>query len=350
MDAAPARLEPIFTPRIWGARSLAPLYPDMSELSEPIGEAWLTARESRFVNGPFAGETLAHAWKQMPAEWRGESAAKQEEFPLLVKFLFPNDKLSVQVHPEDSYARTNEIAAGGRGKTEMWYVVAAERDAAVWIGLRSGVTRESFRRAIDDGNADELIERVPVKAGDAIYCPAGTVHYIGPGLTLCEIQEYSDITYRIFDFNRTDAGGKPRALHLDKAFDVICFDEARGGKVVPIRVKAGAADETYVVACRHFAVVLVESRMPFEIQMAPTHFELLIVLEGRGKIEFGLEPLEYSRGQAWFLPAGKGEFRFQPAGRSKILRAYVPLNPEDFASHLETQIMPRSLLSKLVHL
>ena len=148
----------------------------------------------------------------MPAEWRGESAAKQEELPLLVKFLFPNDKLSVQVHPEDSYARTNEIAAGGRGKTEMWYVVAAERDAAVWIGLRSGVTRESFRRAIDDGNVDELIKRVPVKAGDAIYRPAGTVHYIGPGLTLCQIQEYRIFTYRIFDFNRTDAGRKAASL------------------------------------------------------------------------------------------------------------------------------------------
>ena len=350
MDAAPARLEPIFTPRIWGAKSLAPLYPEMTELAEPIGEAWLTAHESRFVNGPFAGETLAHVWKNMPAEWRGESAAKERDFPLLVKFLFPNDLLSVQVHPEDEYARTHEIAAGGRGKTEMWYVVAADRDAAVWIGLRPGVTRESFRRAIDEGNADEMIERVPVRAGDAIYCPAGTVHYIGPGLTLCEIQEYSDITYRIFDFNRTGADGKPRELHLEKAFDVIRFDEPRGGKVVPIRVKPGVADETYIVACRHFAVICVESRLPFDIQMTPAHFELQIILEGRGKIEFEGERLEFSRGQAWFLPAGQGEYRIHPAGRTKILRTYVPSNCEDFARHLESPVMPRSLLSKLVHL
>jgi mannose-6-phosphate isomerase len=350
MDAAPARLEPVFTPRIWGARSLAPLYPEMTELAEPIGEAWLSSYESRFVNGPFAGETLAHAWARMPAEWRGESASREKDFPLLVKFIFPNDRLSVQVHPEDSYAAKHEIAAGGRGKTEMWYVVSAERDAAVWIGLRAGVTRESFRRAIDDGNADEMIERVPVAAGDAIYCPAGTVHYIGPGLTLCEIQEYSDLTYRIFDFNRVGPDGKPRTLHLEKAFDVIRFDEPRGGKVVPIRVKAGVADETYIVACRHFAVVLVESRMPFEIQMRPSHFEMQIILEGRGKIEFGFEEFEYSRGQAWFFPAGSGEYRFRPAGRSKILRTYVPADPRDFAGHLETQIMPRSLLSKLVHL
>lgn len=350
MDASPARLEPIFTPRIWGAKSLAPLYPEMSQLAEPIGEAWLTSHESRFVTGAFAGETLAHAWKHMPAEWRGESAASERDFPLLVKFIFPNDRLSVQVHPEDAYAQKHEIAAGGRGKTEMWYVVSAERDAAVWIGFRAGVTRESFRRAIEDGNADELIERVPVRAGDAIYCPAGTVHYIGPGLTLCEIQEYSDLTYRIFDFNRRGPDGKARELHLEKAFDVIRFDEPRGGKVVPIRVKPGVADETYIVACRHFAVLSVESRLPFEIQMTPAHFELQIILEGHGKIEFAFEQFEFSRGQAWFLPAGRGEYRIHPAGRTKILRTYAPANPEDFARHLESPVMPRSLLSKLVHL
>jgi mannose-6-phosphate isomerase len=350
MDASLARLEPIFTPRIWGATSLAPLYPEMTGLAEPIGEAWLSSHESRFVNGPFAGETLAHTWGRMPVEWRGESAAREKDFPLLVKFLFPNDRLSVQVHPEDSYAAKHEIAAGGRGKTEMWYVVSAERDAAVWIGLRDGVTRESFRQAIDDGNADEMIERVPVAAGDAIYCPAGTVHYIGPGLTLCEIQEYSDLTYRIFDFNRVGPDGKPRTLNLEKAFEVIRFDEPRGGKLVPIRVKAGAADETYIVACRHFAVVMVESRFPFEIRMSPTNFELQIILEGRGKIEFEFEEFEYTRGQAWFFPAGSGEYRIKPVGRSKILRTYVPANPRDFAGHLESQIMPRSLLSKLVHL
>lgn len=350
MDASPARLEPIFTPRIWGAKSLAPIYPEMSNLAEPIGEAWLTAHESRFVSGAFAGETLEHAWAHMPAEWRGESAAAQRDFPLLVKFIFPNDRLSVQVHPEDAYAQKHEIAAGGRGKTEMWYVVSAERDAAVWIGLRSGVTRESFRRAIDDGNADELIERVPVKAGDAIYCPAGTVHYIGPGLTLCEIQEYSDLTYRIFDFNRVGPDGKPRALHLKKAFDVIRFDEPRGGRLAPVRVQVGDVEETYIVACRHFAVVCTESHAPFDIQMTPAHFELQIVLEGHGKIAHRATEAEYSRGQAWFFPAGRGDYRIRPGSHSKFLRTYVPANLEDFARNLETQSVPRSLLSALVHL
>jgi mannose-6-phosphate isomerase len=350
MDAEPARLEPIFTPRIWGARSLAPIYPEMSQLAEPIGEAWLTAHESRFVNGPFAGETLAHAWKHMPAEWRGESAAGESEFPLLVKFLFPNDRLSVQVHPEDSYAQKNEIAAGGRGKTEMWYVVAAEHDAAVWIGLRSGVTRESFRRAIDEGSADELIERVPVRAGDAIYCPAGTVHYIGPGLTLCEIQEYSDITYRIFDFNRCDASGKPRALHLEKAFEVIRFDEPRGGKLQPVSVRVDGAEETYIVACRHFAVVRADFSSSFTIETTPAHFELQIVIEGHGKIEWGAAKFEYARGQAWFFPAGRERYHIHPSGHSRILRAYVPANREDFARNVDERSSAKALLSRLVHL
>ncbi|HEX9456344.1 MAG TPA: type I phosphomannose isomerase catalytic subunit, partial [Candidatus Acidoferrum sp.] len=129
MRLEPTLLEPIFAPRIWGSRSLGPLFPEKTNLSEPLGEAWLTGRECRIATGPYAGRTLGAAWKEMPAEWRGTRLRDAAEFPLLAKFIFPEDKLSIQVHPDDHYAREHEAAAGGRGKTEMWYAVAARPGA-----------------------------------------------------------------------------------------------------------------------------------------------------------------------------------------------------------------------------
>jgi mannose-6-phosphate isomerase len=181
----PARLEPIFSPRPWGALSLAPFFPDKSNLAEPLGEAWMTGNDCRFASGPFAGQKLGDAWPRMPAEWAGTLANRGSSFPLLLKFIFTEEKLSVQVHPSDDYADQHEKAAGGRGKTEMWYAMRARPGAEVMVGLKQGVTRENFERAIIDGTAEECLEHVPLRAGDAIFVPAGTVHTIGPGLVLC---------------------------------------------------------------------------------------------------------------------------------------------------------------------
>ncbi len=141
---APSRIAPVFLTRIWGARSLAPLFPDKINLHEPLGEVWLTAVDCRIASGPYQGKFLGAAWREMPAEWRGSSLASVPEFPILVKFIFPADKLSIQVHPDDAYASANEQAAGGRGKTEMWHAVSAQPDAKVLIGLKPGVDRASY--------------------------------------------------------------------------------------------------------------------------------------------------------------------------------------------------------------
>ena len=131
MKPRPVRLEPLFVPRIWGARNLAPLFPDKQSLPEPIGEVWLTGNDCRFADGPFAGEKLGEAWPRMGDDWSGRNVSREKPFPLLAKFIFPEEKLSVQVHPDDDYARQNETAAGGVGKTEMWYVVSADRKSVV---------------------------------------------------------------------------------------------------------------------------------------------------------------------------------------------------------------------------
>ncbi|HEV2222500.1 MAG TPA: type I phosphomannose isomerase catalytic subunit [Candidatus Acidoferrales bacterium] len=320
MKLRPVRLEPQFVPRIWGARSLAPLFPDKQSLPEPIGEVWLTGNDCRFADGPFAGEKLGDAWPRMSDDWSGSNVSRDKPFPLLAKFIFPEEKLSVQVHPDDDYARQNEAAAGGVGKTEMWYIISARKGAEVRVGLRPGVDRKSFQRAIVDGRAEECLEHVAVHAGDAIFVPAGTVHTIGPGMTICEIQQNSDITYRVFDFNRLTPEGKPREMHVAKSMDVIRFGKRHGGKVA---AEALGAVNT-LVECPYFAVMKSVFAEPEHRTKPVGLMEVLIVIEGTGKIGAPHAEIEYAAAQAWLVPAALRECRFVPATRTTMLHAYVP--------------------------
>lgn len=347
VKAGPVRVEPVFIPRIWGTRSLAPLFPDIP-CSEPIGEVWLTGNECRLTSGPFVGRKLGEAWSEMPPEWTGSRVAKDGLFPLLVKFLFAEDRLSVQVHPDDDYARRNEAAAGGTGKTEMWYAVSARPGAEVRVGLKPGVTPSSLRRAMADGAVEECLERVPIRAGDAIFVPAGTVHTIGPGVVLCEIQENSDLTYRIFDYNRLTSEGVPRPLHIEKALEVIRFGEQKGGKIEPLSVTRGPLRETYFLACRYFATEKWEFAERVTADVSPERFELLIVLTGRGRIEAGGEAVDYRPGEVWVLPAALGAYQLRPQLPTTLLRTYVP-DVSEFAQRLAEQRVPESARSRLVY-
>ncbi|HEV2614986.1 MAG TPA: type I phosphomannose isomerase catalytic subunit [Candidatus Acidoferrales bacterium] len=324
MKPRPVRLEPQFVPRIWGARSLVPLFPDKQSLPEPIGEVWLTGNDCRFADGPFAGEKLGDAWPLMGPDWSGRNVSRQEPFPLLAKFIFPEEKLSVQVHPDDEYARKNEAAAGGMGKTEMWYVISARKGAEVRVGLRPGVDRDSFRRAIADGSAEECVERVPVKAGDAIFVPAGTVHTIGPGMTICEIQQNSDITYRVFDFNRLTSEGKLRELHVQKSMDAVRFGEQHGGKLAPAEINEARNGTKILVECSHFTVAKSVFAAPEYRARPAALMEVLIVIEGAGRIEIPEAEIEYASAQAWIVPAVMRGYRVVPATRTTMLHAHVP--------------------------
>ncbi|HLW43201.1 MAG TPA: type I phosphomannose isomerase catalytic subunit [Candidatus Acidoferrales bacterium] len=327
MKPRPVRLEPHFVPRIWGARNLAPFFLDKQSLQEPIGEAWLTGNDCRFADGPFTGEKLGDAWPHMSEDWSGRNISRGKPFPLLAKFIFPEQKLSVQVHPDDDYARKNEAAAGGVGKTEMWYIISARNGAEVRVGLKSGMTRETFRRAIADGSAEECVERVPVSAGDAIFVPAGTVHTIGPGMTICEIQQNSDITYRVFDFNRLTPQGKPRELHIDKSLDVIRFDEQHGGKVVRPELNDTHNAVYTLVECSHFVVAKSVFAEPQHRVKPPGVMEVIIIIGGTGKIEVSGAEIEYANAQAWLVPAVMRDLRFVPTTRTTMLHAHVPGGP-----------------------
>jgi mannose-6-phosphate isomerase len=299
----PARLEPIFSPRPWGALSLAPCFPEKTNLSEPLGEAWLTGNDCVFATGPYKSKRLADAWNEMPVEWTGTSVGREGGFPLLVKFLFVEDKLSVQVHPDDDYAARHEQSAGGRGKTEIWYAMRARQGAAVMVGLKPGVDREKFRRAISEGRAEECLPSIPLRAGEAIFVPAGTAHTIGPGLVLCEIQEHSDLTYRVYDYNRRDAKGHARELHVEKALEVIRFGEQPGGKIDPIRVERDSVTTTYFAACRYFVTEKWEFDKSIDREVSYKRFELLIFLEGTGEIRWSGQHARYGPAQVWLLPA-----------------------------------------------
>jgi mannose-6-phosphate isomerase len=345
----PSRLEPIFDARLWGVFSLAPLFPDLNDLNETVGEAWLTGEKCKFVDGPFVRSTLGDAWKKMPVEWTGTSLRPDGAFPLLVKFIFTDDKLSVQVHPDDDYASRNEKEAGGRGKTEMWYCLSARPGGNVLVGLKPEVTRDSFRRAINDGSAEDCVRRISLHAKDAIFVPAGTVHTIGAGLVLCEIQQQSDLTYRVYDYNRRDAAGRTRELHIDKAMDVIRFGEQRGGKIEPVTVERGSISETYLAACRYFVTERWELSKAISRSTSREHFDLLILISGRGKIEVGGESVTYAPAQTWFVPAALGEYRIAPEERTELLRTYVPPAPEDFARELLERGVTENQLRQLVH-
>jgi mannose-6-phosphate isomerase len=349
MIICPVRLEPTFSPRPWGSRSLAPLFPEKANLTEPLGEAWLTGSDCRFANGPFAGKMLDEAWTEMPAEWAGTRADRSGTFPLLVKFIFTEEKLSVQVHPDDDYAARHEQAAGGRGKTEMWYALRARPGAEVLVGLKSGVTRDGFERAIADGTAEGCLERVPLRSGDAVFVPAGTAHTIGPGLVLCEIQEQSDLTYRVYDYNRRDAQGKARSLHVEKALDVIRFGKQSGGKIEPVRIQEGGAEKTYFVSCQYFETARWDFSEPVPMASTQAYFELLIFLEGTGKIRWEQEGLAYRLAQVWMIPAGFGAYHIAPESPTSVLRTYVPRQPGDFGPGLSLKGVSESEWSRLVY-
>jgi len=211
--------------RIWGGRRLEELFNKALPPSQPIGESWeIVDREDAqsFVrNGSLRGKTLHELWTQHRSETFGDQVPDSSRFPLLFKLLDARERLSVQVHPPAKIAP----ALGGEPKTEMWFIVENDGDGDIFAGLRNEVTREDFEQALKNGSVEEKIHRVPVTAGDAIFIPSGRIHAIGAGNVIVEVQQNSDTTYRVFDWNRVGLDGKARALHIEESMRSIDFDD-----------------------------------------------------------------------------------------------------------------------------
>ena len=217
----PFRLQPWFRTRIWGFHDLTPWY-DYKTEGEPIGEVWLTGEMCEAGTGPLAGQSLKDITAAHGRDLLGKNYG-DGAFPLLIKLLFPKEKLSVQVHPDDAMAQKY---GEPRGKTECWYALDAKPGAAVALGIKAGVTPEQIRDGIERATLEDMLEMVPVEKNDMLYVDAGTVHAMGPGVVILETQQTSDLTYRMYDY------GRPRELHLDKSFEAMRM-KTRAGKIAP---------------------------------------------------------------------------------------------------------------------
>ncbi len=285
---APFRLKPWFSERPWGRQSLKPWYEETGT-TEMVGEAWLTGPQCVVEDGgEFDGDTL----KSLSGKLGGE-------FPLLVKLLFPNDKLSVQVHPDDAQA---QAMGETRGKTECWYVLEAEPGATVALGLKAGVTPEQVAASVTDGSMESLMQHVPVAVGDMLFVDAGTVHAIGPGVVLLETQQTSDVTYRLYDY------GRPRELHLEKGLQVM-KTETSAGKVAPRKLDGF----TRLIEQQYFIVDRFEA-VNGELAVSFDGPGCLVALAGSGVIRSGGETIELKPAQAVVVPAGSGSLTVNGAG------------------------------------
>src|SRR5271168_801912 len=253
----PFLMLPGFDPRPWGAHDLSPIYPNR-KFEEKIGEAWLSGDDCKVANGPLTGQTLAQLSEKYERELVGDAARDAKRFPLLAKFLFPHEKLSVQVHPDDEQARR---VGQPWGKTECWYVAHTDPGSQIALGLKPGATAAQLEQAIRENRAEELLNWLDVHAGDMIYVAGGTVHTLGPGSVIVEIQQQSDTTYRLYDY------GRGRELHLKDGMAAVKVKTASGKVIRPAPSQVNASKNRYelLVAAPYFVVDRFEAKEAFEL-------------------------------------------------------------------------------------
>jgi mannose-6-phosphate isomerase len=320
----PLLMSPVFDPRPWGTLDLSPVYPN-HRFAEKIGESWLTGDEGKVANGPLRGKSLAELSSQYGHQLVGEAADDSSRFPLLTKFLFPHEKLSVQVHPDDEAARR---AGQPCGKTECWYVAHAKAGAQIALGLKAGVTREQFEQSIHQQRAEELLNWINIFPGEMIYVAGGTVHTLGPGSIIVETQQQSDTTYRLYDY------GRPRQLHLKEGLAAV-KEKTASGKVVrpaPIVINGTKNRRSPLVASSFFVVEMYELKEPQAFQTTDaatkTSVQILVAVEGCAVIEAqGAEPVTLAKGDAVVVPASIGDFRVRPQWAVEFLKAALPGSP-----------------------
>ncbi|HEY4053465.1 MAG TPA: type I phosphomannose isomerase catalytic subunit [Terriglobales bacterium] len=317
-DLYPFLMTPQFDPRPWGRLDLSPIYP--RHFDEKIGESWLTGDNCKVQNGAHAGKSLAELSSRFQRELVGEAPRESDRFPLLLKFLFPQEKLSVQVHPDDDAAR--EIGQPC-GKTECWYVVHADSGAEIGLGLKKGTTRAEFEQSVHENRAEELLNWIKVSAGDMIYVAGGTVHTLGPGSIIVETQQQSDTTFRLYDY------GRPRELHLKDGLRVI-KENVSSGKVRPrafSNLDSNGNRTRPLVASEYFTVeqFSLSSEQAFAELPGKSSAQILVAIDGGGAlVAEGFDPVEFAKGDAVALPATIRRFRIQPRQELQFLRSYVP--------------------------
>jgi len=321
IDLYPLLMSPVFDPRPWGTLDLSPIYPN-HRFEEKIGESWLTGDDGKVANGALRGKSLGELSTQYGRALVGEAANDPTRFPLLTKFLFPHEKLSVQVHPDDEAAHRIGQPCG---KTECWYVAQAKAGAQIALGLKPGVSRAQFEQAIHDQRADELLNWINIFPGEMIYVAGGTVHSLGPGSIIVETQQQSDTTYRLYDY------GRPRELHLKEGLAVL-KENVASGKVMrpaPTAIDGTKNRRSQLVASSFFVVEMFELKEPQDFrttdELGKSSVQILVAVEGCAVIEAsGAEPVTLAKGDAVVVPASIGDFHVRPQWNVEFLKAALP--------------------------
>lgn len=317
------KLAPVFKDYLWGGARLKEHFGKQSDL-ERIAESWeLSAHEagqSVVADGRHRGMRFGTYLQRIGKAAWGWKCQAMDRFPILVKFLDAHMDLSIQVHPDDEYALVHEQEYG---KNEFWYILEAKENAAVYRGFTHSISKEEVRRRVADGTLPEVLERVPVKAGDAVFIPAGTVHAIQSGVVVCEIQQNSDSTYRLYDYNRKDAYGNMRALHVDKALDVLNLQgEKAGAGEQKMRHPESAAQSgedvtqtgwqqldgfrrRVIGSCKYFESVCVEVAAQARVEMDESSFVSVLAVDGSGTLRVGEKEAALAKGDSFFVPAGR---------------------------------------------
>lgn len=325
----PLQFEPVFKHYIWGGRNLERFGRALPD-ERDVAESWEISAHpnglSRVAEGPLAGKTLPELLDVFGTALVGERSAAAVSagiFPLLVKVLDCNRPLSVQVHPTAAYAS----AQGGSTapKTEMWYVVDAQPGAQIVYGVTAGTTRETFAAALADGTLRERLHFLPVQAGDAIFVPSGSLHALLEGLVVVEIQQSSDTTYRVYDWDRVDKDGKPRELHVDHALNVIDYGQVAPGPYVPEPVSGRPA--CAVISRSPYFVVEKYALQAGDVvahSLDGASFDIIVSVAGRHRLVWGGGALWLDGLSSLLLPATLGDYRLETTQAGDLLRSYVP--------------------------
>jgi len=325
MEPYPLKLRSIFKEKIWGGRKLEEVLGKRLPAGR-IGESWEVSDHGEDVstvkNGPYEGLSLRELRERFGEELLG-TLNGNGRFPLLIKFIDARDRLSIQVHPDDAYALRNE--SGELGKTEAWYVIWSDPGSELICGLSREISREDFLVKVRSGDIEDFLMKVVVEPGDVAFISPGTLHAIGEGILIYEVQENSDLTYRVYDWGRVGPDGRPRELHIDRACEVIDFSPRDGAKHRGIRIERGENRITHIAACRYFSTELLELRSPLEGDTGLKSFHVISAIGGRGEIRCcGSAGVTIGKGESALIPACAGVYLLDPAPSLRVLRSYVP--------------------------
>ncbi|NIV36637.1 MAG: mannose-6-phosphate isomerase [Anaerolineae bacterium] len=337
VELYPLKFKSLPKEKVWGGSRIAARFDRGVPAGRPIGEAWLVWDQLAVSNGPFQGRTLAELVRSYPVSLLGSQAhpGQDHAFPLLIKILDANDTLSVQVHPDDLYAQEHE--GEPFGKAEVWMVLDAEPEACLIHGVKRPLTRTAARRAIEHGTLEDELEYVKVSPGDVIMVAPGTIHALGGGILLYELQQSSDLTYRLYDWDRRDPN---RPLHIEKSLEVARLDPFSTHKITPVEIQEAGGTRFVLCACQRFAAELLRVRSAIAERPEGECFHVLTALGGEGQVRYGArEPMEVrlEPGESVLVPAGLEEYEIQAgpgAEPFEVVKAFVPHRLEELAGSL----------------